>query len=77
MPGYIDTPMTRSNPYPMPFLLTAEDAARRMARIIEAGRRQAVIPWQMALVARVLRWMPSSLFDLVFSRAPHKPRKGP
>lgn len=76
MPGYIDTPMTRRNPYPMPFILTAEDAARRMARVIEAGHRQTVIPWQMAIVARVLRWMPSGLFDLVFARAPHKPRKG-
>lgn len=75
MPGYIDTPMTRGNPYPMPFMLSAEDAARRIARDIAHGSRQTVIPWQMAIVARVLRWMPTWLFDLAFSRAPHKPRR--
>ena len=36
-PGYIETPMTAINPYRMPFLLPADEAARRMARAIERG----------------------------------------
>jgi len=73
-PGYIDTPMTRVNRFPMPFLISADDAARRIARAIEARRRLAVIPWQMALVSLLLRAMPGWLFDRIASRAPRKPR---
>lgn len=75
MPGYIDTPMTRINPYPMPFLLQADDAAARIARVIASGRARAVVPWQMAIVARLLGWMPIWLYDALFARAPRKPRK--
>ena len=73
-PGYIDTPMTRVNRFRMPFLLSADDAARRIARAIAARRRLAVIPWQMALVSVLLRAMPGWLYDRIASRAPRKPR---
>lgn len=74
-PGYIKTPMTAVNPYPMPFILEADEAARRMARVIESGKSFAVVPWQMALVGRVLKLLPNWLYDALFTRAPHKPRK--
>ena len=73
-PGYVDTPMTRVNRYRMPFLLSAEEAARRIARAIAARRRLAVIPWQMALIAVLLRALPGWLYDRVTARAPRKPR---
>ena len=73
-PGYIDTPMTQVNKYPMPFLISAEDAARRFARAIESRRRLAVIPWQMAIVSTLLRAMPGWLYDRLAARAPRKPR---
>jgi len=73
-PGYIDTPMTQVNQYRMPFLLSADEAARRIARAIEAKRRLAVIPWQMALASLALRAMPGWLYDRFASRAPRKPR---
>lgn len=76
-PGYIDTPMTRVNRFPMPFIIDADDAARRIARAIAAKRRVAVIPWQMAIVSLLLRAMPGWLFDRAFSRAPRKPRDLP
>lgn len=76
-PGYIDTPMTRVNRYPMPFLLAPDEAARRIARVIAARRRLAVIPWQMAAVSVLLRWMPGWLYDRLASRAPRKPRDIP
>lgn len=75
-PGFIDTPMTQHNPYPMPFLLSADEAARRMARLIERGVRRGVTPWQMAVVAWALRNLPSALYDLAFARAPRKPGRG-
>jgi short-subunit dehydrogenase len=73
-PGYIDTPMTEGNPYPMPFMISAEEFARRALRVIARGKPFAVIPWPMAIVARVLRWMPIRLYDRLFARAPRKPR---
>ncbi|MGB8434891.1 MAG: SDR family NAD(P)-dependent oxidoreductase, partial [Burkholderiales bacterium] len=76
-PGYIDTPMTRVNPYRMPFLLSAEVGARRIARAIDAGRSLAVIPWQMRVVSWGLRLLPNWLYDRLFARAPHKPRNLP
>jgi len=75
-PGYIDTPLTRGNPYPMPFLLTADAAAEKMARAIDKGASYTVLPWQMAIVAKLLRVVPNWLYDRVLARAPHKPRLG-
>ena len=73
-PGYIDTPLTRVNRFRMPFLLSAEEGARRIARAIARKPRLAVVPWQMALVARVLRNMPDWLYDRLAASAPRKPR---
>jgi len=73
-PGYIATPMTDINPYRMPFLLPAAEAARRFARAIERGTSYAVIPWQMGVVAKILRLLPNWLYDRLFSGAPRKPR---
>lgn len=73
-PGYIATPMTAVNPYPMPFLLPADEAARRFARAIAKGRSYTVIPWPMGLVAKALRLLPNWLYDRLFTGAPRKPR---
>jgi short-subunit dehydrogenase len=74
-PGYIDTPMTQKNPYPMPFLMAPEKFATAAADVIAAGRSYAVIPWQMGIVAKVLRMLPNVVYDWAFGKAPHKPRK--
>ena len=76
LPGYIDTPLTRANRYRMPFLLTAEDFAERAWRAIESGSSYRVIPWQMGVVARLLRLMPNALFDRVLAGRPRKHRQG-
>jgi len=73
-PGYIDTPMTAVNRYPMPFMLPADEAARRFAKAIDAGTGYAVIPWQMGVVAKLMRILPNAIFDRVFARAGRKPR---
>lgn len=62
-PGYIDTPLTRNNRYRMPFLLTAADFAARAFRAIDSGTSYRVIPWQMGVVAKLLRLLPNALFD--------------
>lgn len=73
-PGYIRTPMTDINPYPMPFMLEVDAAAARMAHAIERQTAFAVIPWQMGLVGWMLKRLPNWLYDRLFANAPHKPR---
>lgn len=73
-PGYIKTAMTDINPYPMPFILETDEAARRIARAIERQTSFAVIPWQMGLAGRLLKLLPRWLYDRLFVHAPHKPR---
>lgn len=74
-PGYIDTPMTSNNRFPMPFLMPAERFAARAADAIDAGSGFRVIPWQMGVAARLLRLLPNAVFDPLFARAPQKARK--
>ncbi len=76
-PGFVATAMTANNPYRMPFLMSADDAAGRIAGFIRRGTAYAVIPWQMALVARAMQVMPNWLYDRFFSGAPRKPRRNP
>ncbi len=73
-PGYIKTPMTDINPYAMPFILDAQVAAARMARVIDAGCSFSVVPWQMGIVGWVLKRLPNWLYDRLFVNAPRKPR---
>lgn len=73
-PGYIATPMTAVNPYSMPFLLQPDEAARRFARAIAAGRSQATIPWQMGILAKIMMRLPNWLFDHLLAGRKRKPR---
>lgn len=73
-PGYIETPMTAVNGYKMPFLLPVEKAAQRFAGAIARGTTYTVIPWQMGVVAKLLRLLPNWLYDRLFANAPRKPR---
>ena len=74
-PGYVATPLTAGNPYPMPFLMKAERAAPKIARAIAQRRRFYVLPWPMAIVGWLLRMLPRPLYDFAFARAPRKPRR--
>lgn len=73
-PGYIRTPMTAHNPYPMPFLMDAERFARKAAGAIARKARFAVFPWPMRVVAALLSCLPRWLYDRLFEKAPRKPR---
>jgi short-subunit dehydrogenase len=76
LPGYIDTPLTRGNRYSMPFLMQPRDFADRAFRAIEAGASYRVIPWQMGVVAKILRLLPNALFDRLLAGRPRKQRQG-
>ena len=75
-PGYIGTAMTAHNPYRMPFMMTAETAAAKIAGIIARRKAYAVIPWQMAVVARLMHVLPRFLYDALAAKSGRKPRRG-
>ena len=73
-PGYVDTPLTRRNRYGMPFLLHPDAFADAAFRAIAAGVSYRVIPWQMGVVAKLLRLLPDALFDRLLVGRPRKHR---
>ncbi len=75
LPGYIATPLTARNPYAMPFLMPVERFAERAYHAIQAGDSYRVIPWQMAVVAKLLRILPNALYDRALGRRGRKPRR--
>ena len=76
LPGYVDTPLTRSNRYPMPFLMQPGEFARQAVAAIAAQTSYRVIPWQMGVVAKLLRLLPNAWLDKAFAGRPRKRRQG-
>jgi short-subunit dehydrogenase len=74
-PGFVETPLTERNPYRMPFLIPADKAASLMAGAIEDKRRFYVLPWQMAVLGKLLRCLPRPIYDLLVARRARKPRE--
>ena len=73
-PGYVRTPMTDLNQYKMPFLMDADVFAEKFANAVAAKKRFKIIPWQMGVVARLMRLIPPFLWDFAMKKAPHKKR---
>lgn len=67
-PGFVRTEMTDQNKFHMPFLLEADDAARRIHRAIVARRRTYAFPWQLIWPLKLLRLLPPALYDRVIAR---------
>ncbi len=76
VPGYIATPLTARNTYGMPFLMQPTDFAAQALKAIEAGVSYRVIPWQMGIVAKLMRLLPNPLYDQVFAGRGRKRRQG-
>jgi short-subunit dehydrogenase len=72
-PGFIRTPMTDVNQFQMPFLLEADEAARRIVRALARRRKVYNFPWQMSLVMKLVAWLP----DWVLDRAMHSYNENP
>lgn len=74
-PGYIDTPLTQQNSYSMPFLMKPDAFADKAFAAITAGSSYSVIPWQMGVVAKLLRLLPNAVFDKALSGRARKKRQ--
>ena len=73
-PGFIKTPMTEKNRYPMPFLMEVNNFAEQSFSKIEKGSSYSVIPWQMGVIAKLLRLMPNVLLDIALAGRQRKSR---
>ncbi len=62
-PGFVQTPMTQVNEFKMPWLLSADEAARRIVRALKRKRKVYNFPWQMALFMKFARWAPDWLVE--------------
>lgn len=73
-PGFIKTPMTEKNRYTMPFLMAVNNFAEQSFSKIEKGSSYSVIPWQMGVIAKLLRLMPNVLLDKALAGRQRKSR---
>jgi short-subunit dehydrogenase len=74
-PGFIATPLTEKNRFRMPFLMTAEKAARVIADGLERGKRVVEFPLPMSLLMRAARHVPDALYDRVTAPAARRKRR--
>ena len=75
LPGYIATPLTAGNRYAMPFLLQPGVFADRAFRAISAAVSYRVIPWQMGVLAKLMRLLPNAVFDKLLDGRGRKARR--
>lgn len=71
-PGFVDTPMTRVNRFPMPFLMDAGKAARLIRKGIDSGRARIAFPWPLAWGLTLLAALPPGWTDGLLVRLPRK-----
>jgi NAD(P)-dependent dehydrogenase (short-subunit alcohol dehydrogenase family) len=67
-PGFIDTPLTRKNDFPMPFLMSMDDAARRVVDGFERGRFEIIFPRRLAFILKVMRLLPYAWYFPLVAR---------
>ena len=73
-PGFVRTPMTAVNDFKMPFLLEADDAARRIVRALQRRKKVFNFPWRIAsLLMKLTAWLP----DWIVARAMHQYNEKP
>lgn len=75
-PGYVRTPMTAVNDFPMPFLMTPDRAARIIRRGLARNRPRIAFPWPMVLAVTLLQSLPPAWIDPILRRLPGKSSSG-
>jgi short-subunit dehydrogenase len=73
-PGFVDTPMTKVNEFPMPFLIGPQEAADTIIKGLSRGGFEIVFPWQMAAMTKTTRIMPYRLFFALTNLITPKPK---
>jgi len=60
-PGFVDTPMTQKNTFPMPFMVSVEKASKKILNGIEKGKRYIEFPFPLVVGTHLLKFLPSSI----------------
>ena len=76
-PGFVRTPMSDGNPYPMPFLMEADRAAEIVKRELARDRARIAFPRRTYWAVRLLAALPAAFGDALFRRLPNKPSADP
>lgn len=67
-PGFVETPMTAVNQFPMPFIVKADVAAERIVRGLARGKFEIAFPWQLVAMLKLLRLLPNGLYLRIAER---------
>jgi short-subunit dehydrogenase len=67
-PGFVKTPMTDVNTFPMPFIISAERAAKIIVKGIEKQSAEIVFPTPMAITMKLARLVPVSIWPKLFKK---------
>lgn len=76
-PGFVVSPMTAANPYPMPFLMATDRAAEIIKKGLARDRARITFPWPLAALVWLMAALPPSWLDSVVRRLPEKPAAKP
>jgi short-subunit dehydrogenase len=61
-PGFVDTPMTRDNPFPMPGIIPAKEAAQRLHAGLVRRQYEIIFPRAFVFAMKSLRLLPNAAF---------------
>ncbi len=67
-PGFVRTPMTDKNKFPMPFLMEPEDAAVKIVEGLKAKKFEIAFPWQLVWILKLLNHLPYWLYFKLIGR---------
>ncbi len=66
-PGFVRTDLTAGNPFPMPFIIEADHAARSICDGLERDRPEIVFPARMALLMKTARLVPARAWTALWA----------
>jgi NAD(P)-dependent dehydrogenase (short-subunit alcohol dehydrogenase family) len=75
-PGFVKSPMTETNKFPMPFLMETNAGVREIHKAIVHRKPHHAFPMPMATAVRVLRMIPAGLYTKMVSSTKHTNKKG-
>ncbi len=67
-PGFVKTPMTSVNTFPMPFLMEVDDAVKAIMRGLQSGKFEIAFPWPLVTLLKLLRILPYGLYFWIMRR---------
>jgi len=71
-PGFVETPMTGANGFPMPFLMQPDEAAQIIKKGLAANKPRLTFPWRLAALVWILAALPPRIMDPLLARLPKK-----